>query len=230
MSVSFDGPNLLVIIDNLDDLDAGGDIYSDWKEWVKLGNAQFHQAFDTTGGDPTRPGQAIAPYFFFRNDLGWRLRAPEADGEVTILGNLFARDFAIPIQINSVGSFNNLIRLEISPQALVIETTVAATAPDAAHIEVANTGTVLHIGVWLDRLGSTVLSPISCQVDWYDPHPIGTGTLLFTETSSSPDIRGHFEIDRTQTLVGNTAYYAIVSVTDATGTKIDRRGVPTVGP
>jgi len=227
MTVTFDGPNLRILIDDLTDLDAGGDIYSDWKEWVKLSdNAKFTQAFDTTGGDPTRPGQTISPYFFLRNDLGWRIRAPEANGEVNIFGNLFARDFAIPVQENSVGAFNSLIRLEISPQALVIETTVAATAPDAAHIEVANDGTTVHIGVWLDRLGSTVMSPIQAQVFWYNPN----GTLLFSVVDSSPDIRGHFEIDQVQALVGNTAYYAVVQVTDATGTITSRRGVPTVGP
>ncbi|HUV38765.1 MAG TPA: hypothetical protein VMY39_04085 [Planctomycetota bacterium] len=227
MTVSFDGPSLRILIDNIADLDAGADIYSEWKEWVKLSdNAKFHPAFDTTGGDPTRPGQTIAPYFFLRNDLGWRIRAPEVNGEVNIVGNMFARDAAVPVQENSVGSFNSLIRLEISPQALVIETTVSASAPDAAHLEVANDGTNLHIGVWLDRLGATVTSPTSATVLWYNPD----GTLLFSETDNAPDIRGHFEIDRVQTLLGNTSYYASVSVTDTTGTITSRRGVPTVGP
>jgi hypothetical protein len=84
----------------------------------------------------------------------------------------------------------------------------------------------MEIGTWLERRGSTVIAPISTQVDWYE----SDGTLLFTETSSSPDVRGHFEITRVQALAGNEGYYAIVQVTDIEGTVVTRRGVPTVGP
>lgn len=98
---------------------------------------------------------------------------------------------------------------------------------DAAHLAAAYVqgSTDLRIGVWLDRNGVTVLTPTSATVTWFDPD----GTQLFQVVDSSPDANGHFEISLTQALVINTAYYAIVSVTDATGTVTTRRGVPSVG-
>jgi len=165
--------------------------------------------------------------------------------EVTVAGVTYARTIEIingfqiefedgQYAVRLVGSNNNLfdegvlVRNQVSViptnSAGLIRTEIPAQLTQS-HMEVAYDGTTLRLGVWLDRLGVTVLSPVSCQVDWYNPD----GTLLFTVSDSSPDARGHFEINQVQALVNNTAYYADVSVTDAEGTISVRRGVPTVG-
>jgi hypothetical protein len=74
------------------------DLYSDWKEFVKLAdNARFAQAFDVTGGDPIPGGQFISGSFFLRNDLGWRIQTTDEDQDVTFNGNLYARDSTLDL-------------------------------------------------------------------------------------------------------------------------------------
>lgn len=109
----------------------------------------------------------------------------------------------------------------------LIRTTVPAE-PTEAHVAAAfNAPTnLLRLSIWLERLGSTVVAPISCQIDWYNPD----GSLLFTLADVSPDAQGVFVVERASTpLLSNVAYYARVSVTDASGLVSTIRGVPT-GP
>jgi len=134
-SVSFDGQNLKVQLSGSGSYDTQSDIYSAWKEWVAIGdNAKYPPAFDTTGGDATGGGQSIAPYFFLRNDLGWKVRAPEQDGEVTVQGNLFPRDPNLATFEQATG-YDAFIRLEVSTRAVVVETgTSGLTSSEAQRL------------------------------------------------------------------------------------------------
>ena len=117
----FNGNDLTIQIPTTGTFDAGRDLYSAWKQWVALGdNAKFPKAFDTTGGDTVGAGQEIAPYFFCRNDLGWRVKMPDANGEIIVQGNLFARDSGSTLFEQSPG-FDAFFRLEVSTQALVVD-------------------------------------------------------------------------------------------------------------
>lgn len=122
--ISIDGPNRVIsILPGYPTLVAKDDIYSVWKQWATIQEAEYNlkypPAFDTTGGDQTTATEQIAAFYFLRNDLGWRIRAPEADGEVVIEGDLFPRDSTLPQFVNSVGTFNNIIRLLVSSKSLV---------------------------------------------------------------------------------------------------------------
>lgn len=121
--ISIDGPNRIISILGTGTLVAKDDIYSIWKNWAQVQesdyNLKYPPAFDTTGGDQTTATEQIAAFYFLRNDLGWRIRAPEANGEVVIEGDVFPRDSTLPQFINSVGSFNNIIRLIVSSKSLV---------------------------------------------------------------------------------------------------------------
>tara|TARA_B100001939_G_scaffold44630_1_gene34430 strand:- start:4978 stop:5418 length:441 start_codon:yes stop_codon:yes gene_type:complete len=116
----FDGINKFITLPNIGEFDAQVNLYSAWKEWVQLSdNAKFPPAFDTTGGDPVSSSEAVAPYFFCRNDLGWRIKMPSANGEIVLTGNLFPRDSNQALFLSTVG-FDAFLRLEVSTRAVVI--------------------------------------------------------------------------------------------------------------
>lgn len=116
----FDGPNKFITLPDIGSFDAQTNLYSAWKDWVGLSdNAKFLPAFDTTGGDEVGSNQEIAPYFFCRNDLGWRIKMPSANGEIVLSGNLFPRDPLTTLFLATPG-FDAFLRLEVSTRAVVI--------------------------------------------------------------------------------------------------------------
>ena len=125
----FDGDNLIIQLPTVDQFDAQRDLYSAWKQWAALSdNLKYLPAFDTTGGDDVGSGQKIAPYFFCRNDLGWRIKMPEDNGEIILSGNLFPRDSTTSLFEQTEG-YDAFLRLEVSTRAVVIETNVSGLTP-----------------------------------------------------------------------------------------------------
>lgn len=126
----FDGESLHIILPAITTYSVEANLYSAWKEWVAVGdNAKYPPAFDTTGGDNVGGGQTIAPYMFCRNDLGWRIKMPQANGELAITGNLFPRDPGVTLFEQTAG-FDAFLRLEVSTRAVVIETGVSGLTAD----------------------------------------------------------------------------------------------------
>jgi hypothetical protein len=120
MSYTFDGPNKLVIL-SLGTLAFDAvDIYSRWKEWVALGNAQYSEAFRAIGGDPIGPGQTVAPYIFLNTLEGWKIRPHEADHELRIAGNLYSLDPAQGMFVPTVGDFTITAVVDRSSAAIAI--------------------------------------------------------------------------------------------------------------
>ena len=131
----FDGGNLYITLPSTGSFDVEKNFYSAWKEWVALSdNAKYPPAFDTTGGDSVGSGQEIAPYYFCRNDLGWRIKMPSQNGEITVIGNLFPRDTSSPLYEQTAG-FDAFLRLEVSTRAVVVEVeTGVLTATQAGQL------------------------------------------------------------------------------------------------
>lgn len=126
--VNFDGANKKIVLTTTGTYDTEIDLYSEWKEWVILSdNAKFLPAFDTTGGDDIGLGQEIAPYFFLRTDLGWKIQAPEADGDIIIQGNLFPRVSGQSLFLPPVGNYTVLITQNLSAKAVVVNLEELAT-------------------------------------------------------------------------------------------------------
>ena len=94
-TIDFDGPNKVITIGYdgpITELTAV-DIYSRWKDWVALGNAQFDRAFgDSVGGNDLGGGVGLGQYVFLQNDTGWRITAASEDYEVRIAGDLYPVD------------------------------------------------------------------------------------------------------------------------------------------
>lgn len=107
MSVTFDGPNQLIIEDSV-----GGDntieaifIYSRWKEWIALGdNSKYLRAFTVSGGEPFLPGLDLGNAFFLAN--GWRIRPAELTHKLTIDGNMVVEGGVGSIFVPTIGAFN----------------------------------------------------------------------------------------------------------------------------
>ncbi len=123
---TFDGDTLRITLPTGErELDAGRDLYSAWKRWVVGSNRLgLPPAFRTVAGDPTKPGQVVEPYYFLRNDLGWRIRPSEENQETVITGNLYREDSALPRTVPTLGSFNAFLEFEVSPKATVVEKTI----------------------------------------------------------------------------------------------------------
>jgi hypothetical protein len=120
MAVTFDGPNLRIILSSIEDLDVQVDLYEEWKQWVLLSdNAKYPPAFDTIGGDAIGATTEVAPYFFLRNDFGWKLKSPEATGTINIDGNLFGRSSTAGLFVPPTGSYTVMYNLVVTSRGTV---------------------------------------------------------------------------------------------------------------
>jgi hypothetical protein len=102
-AITFDGPNKTITIgyDGPITSVTAEQIYSRWKEWVKLDNAQYEPAFgESVGGNELGGGTALAGYYFINNNLGWNITHTENDYEIRITGDIYPTDpnasFIIP--------------------------------------------------------------------------------------------------------------------------------------
>src|SRR3990167_9332153 len=135
---TFNGSTLMITLDAGEAVvDAKVDLYSDLKEWVKTGdNMKYAAAFDTVGGDPTTATGKVSPFFFLRNDLGWRIRPAEENANVTIVGNLYGRDPALRMLVTTVCSFTVLVGMQRDASYVVETVGSGVTAQDK--IDIAN--------------------------------------------------------------------------------------------
>lgn len=137
---TFDGDTLIVTLPSSQaEVDAKGQLYSAWKEWVKTGtNARYVRVFDTVGGDPTTATGAVSPFFFLRNDLGWRIRPAEEDANVTIVGNLYGRDPALPVLVPTEGYHTVLVSIERDASSVVETIESGGVVTDQDKLDIAD--------------------------------------------------------------------------------------------
>ena len=133
---TFNGSTLIITLDAGDaTVDAKVDLYSDWKEWAKTGdNMKYAPAFDTVGGDPTGPTSNVSPFYFLRNDLGWRIRPAEENATITINGNLYPRVTTAPMLIPTIGGYTAFVQIERDASAVVSISGSGVTAQDKLDI------------------------------------------------------------------------------------------------
>ena len=123
MAITFDGPNLRIILDSGDtEVNVQTDLYSAWKNWAKTPGNEVHEfAFSTTGGDPVTATGNVAPYYFLNNTGGWRIRPAEEDINVILVGNLYGLDPALPIFEATTGAYTVLVAVERDASSVVEE-------------------------------------------------------------------------------------------------------------
>ena len=72
--------------------------YDDGKIWhLNVNNRKFSFPWLTSGGEPITDNLDAGAYYFFRNDLGWRILTTDEDQDVFWEGNLIPADLSLPI-------------------------------------------------------------------------------------------------------------------------------------
>ncbi len=107
--VTFDGVKKLMVLNtNVNNINVGVDLYSEWKRWMTLGtNCKFLPAFSVIGGEYISDTKKLGSTYFFIN--GWKLRPYEGNHTLQINGNIYSDDGSVPF-IDTIGTYNvNLI-------------------------------------------------------------------------------------------------------------------------
>lgn len=138
MATVFDGDTLTITLDSPTagtlDLDIQR-LYSEWKEWqlAAFQNLGYPPAFRGVGGDQINANTSNVPFFFIRNDLGWRIKPFEADHTINITGQLAPEDSTLPITIPTVGDFT-VLGFNVQPVAQVISSGVTLAPTEITNI------------------------------------------------------------------------------------------------
>ena len=90
--VTFDGDNLRILVNSPEtQLDVQNHLYSDWKEWVKIGdNAKYPVAMSAIGGQQITDIAFVGITYFLEN--GWRIEPWAGSYLLSINGNLYTRE------------------------------------------------------------------------------------------------------------------------------------------
>jgi hypothetical protein len=91
-TITFDGPAKIMTIgyDSAITNITAVELYSRWKDWVAVGNAQYVPAFaESVGGNDLGSGVGLGQYVFFQNGDGWRITGVSQDYEIRIVGDLY---------------------------------------------------------------------------------------------------------------------------------------------
>jgi hypothetical protein len=94
-------------------------LYSDWKDWLRLGNnAQYEYAYAQLGGNPVSGAVFIPFYAFLLNS--WKIRPQEANHTLTIVDGILVAS-GDPF-VNTLGAFIVRINYQQPVQALAVST------------------------------------------------------------------------------------------------------------
>jgi hypothetical protein len=122
--VTFDGLlKTITVTNSISDINIEEDIYSAWKEWLKIrDNAKWTAALRTVGGDPTVGSDALGATFFLIND--WKIII---DHNINFVGNIYSDDFPSPFSVGTLDNqflattqVSNLIDKVIAPDLSLI--------------------------------------------------------------------------------------------------------------
>jgi hypothetical protein len=104
-TITFDGPTKRITIgyDGPITEVTAAELYSRWKDWVALGNAQYEPAFaESVGGNELGGGTALSGYYFINNNYGWKIIHSNYDYEIVISGDLYPSDPLSPFVTTTV--------------------------------------------------------------------------------------------------------------------------------
>lgn len=115
MAITFNGPTKTITLSAGQTTVPVAEIYSRWKDWVmQSDNAKYLDAFRAVGGDPLGGGVYATINVFIRNDYGWRIKPPEQDIDIVLVGNLYPEDPGLPWRAPTTGDFHTSINTNLS--------------------------------------------------------------------------------------------------------------------
>jgi hypothetical protein len=112
--VTFDPLNKIIgVVVGVRVLDVQYDVYSAWKRWwySDVDNTKYLPALRTVGGDELGGGKSLGATFFLIN--GWKLRPPEEDCTLQVIGNLYD-DGGGSVFVKTVGNYNAMVVMQVS--------------------------------------------------------------------------------------------------------------------
>ena len=134
MAFTFDGINKLIYLSSGTTSFDAKILYSDWKNWVGLGdNSKYQVAFQTIGGDPISSELSVSPYFFIAN--GWKIRPYETSHNLLVNGNIFVDGGVGNPFVNTTGNYNVMINLSTSNNAVLLKASDSIGITDLNKIE-----------------------------------------------------------------------------------------------
>lgn len=135
MSLSFDGPNKLIVLSSGTVSLGVPELWSRWVDWVaESDNSKYLPAMRSVGGDETDPGEYIPIYTFLLN--GWRIRPQNADHTLTVDDGVLRVDGGGDPFVNTVDTHQVRVRYKQPVQAIMVATG-GSTGPTAAEIAAA---------------------------------------------------------------------------------------------
>jgi hypothetical protein len=120
--VTFDGVNRKIYVaPSVSNIDVKADLYSSWKEWMRLyDNAKYRPAFRVIGGDPVGGGQFAGDIYFLQN--GWQI---EIGHNLKVNGTLYHDDGIEPFVVLPGGG----VTATVSNLAYALEAATAGLTP-----------------------------------------------------------------------------------------------------
>lgn len=122
MAITFDGvTKVITLTAGTTELDVL-DLYSRWKDWVTLDNANFLPAFEAVGGNPidVSSGTSVPLYAFLTN--GWRVRPQSANHTLYVFGGVLLVAGGGDPFIDPIGSYVVRINYQQPVQAITVST------------------------------------------------------------------------------------------------------------
>ena len=115
MAITFNGPSKTITLSAGQTTVPVAEMYSRWKDWVMLSdNAKYLDAFRAVGGDPLGGGVYATVNVFIRNDYGWRIKPPEQNIDIALVGNLYPEDPNLPWRAPTTGAYHTSINTNLS--------------------------------------------------------------------------------------------------------------------
>lgn len=173
---------LFIIKSGVTEIDVQIDLYSDWKEEVKLAdNLKHPPAMRAVGGDQISDTQNLGATYFLIND--WKIRPQEADHELVLTGNLFTDPAGESVIVPTLGSYTVLVTNVVSN---LVDSSVArldlTQLLNSVYIDEYNGVAGIDEGI------GTPTNPVNNIADAF--------TIALRDNLSSFHIRGSFTLDR----------------------------------
>lgn len=136
MAFSFDATNRLIILSPGTVSVDLADLWTAWKNWVRLGNAGCARALDYVGGEliDEATGKMVPLFLFLLN--GWKIRPYEGDHTLAVTGGTLIVSGGGDPFVSTLGDYTVRIRYEQPVQAIGYSTS-GTSGPSAESIAAA---------------------------------------------------------------------------------------------